>query len=283
MEPPNIFDYFPAEIIQYTLTLCHPLDIAHFAETCRRARVIVYILGDQYLWRQLLLGYPFDDPHDSLQAQSNSCYMQDFNWRAEFQTRIKAEAIVLAGERRAFERADALQTLLHVVQTALPATQGLASTPSANLIWVERILKESRLLETEPFRSEINLRAKLRSYLAFSLDSDRDDQGAARLKTRRLRSRCFLYDLRNYRADNNWGPYKSDGSVNWVHVEIIITVISMNILELPSMLLWTETKPPAGLEATRAYSTPGSQNRKPEDWAVVEGTWRRYICFMDYR
>jgi len=36
-----------------------------------------------------------------------------------------------------------------------------------------------------------------------------------------------------------------------------------------------------GLQAIRAYSAPGAAPGL--DWAGVEGTWRRYVCFMDYR
>ena len=64
-------------------------------------------------------------------------------------------------------------------------------------------------------------------------------------------------------------------------IEAIIKVIQANLKDLIG--LWTDTRPPVTLDAIRAYSAPGSQNRKDYDWAGVEGTWRRYVCFMDYR
>lgn len=38
-----------------------------------------------------------------------------------------------------------------------------------------------------------------------------------------------------------------------------------------------------GIEACRAYSTPGTPQQSPLDWAGVEGQWLRIVCFCDYR
>jgi hypothetical protein len=274
---------FPAEIAQHALTFCHPFDVASFSRTCRKAYAIVHPPTDQYLWRHLFLSLPFDDPRESLFALRNSQGVHRFDWKLELQNRLKTESVLKAGNERYIERAESLQTLLSMIQNALPVMGGLEGQKSHDLAWVERVLRESMLLETEGVRPEINLRAKLHSYLALSLDDGLDDKTCARLKQRRLKSRCFLFDLRNYRTDNKWGPYKSEGSVNWVHVEAIINVVLMNVNELRPNPLWVETKPPTGLEATRAYSAPRSEIRKPEDWAAVEGIWMRSICFMDYR
>jgi hypothetical protein len=69
--------------------------------------------------------------------------------------------------------------------------------------------------------------------------------------------------------------------VAYVHLEAIVNVVLLNLQELPRIGAWANTAPPAGLEATRAYSAPGKFTKK--DWAGVEGTWRRFVCFMDYR
>ena len=236
---------------------------------------MVYGSNDQYLWRMLFLSFPFDDPRKSLEFQNVSPFSA---WRSLLQTRMWAEKVIRAGVCVSLDRVYALRTLLSTVQGALPATEGSQGETSHNLVWVERVLRESKLLETEPISPEINLRARLHSYLAFSLENCGEGHSCARLRQRRLKSRSFLYDLRNYRADNGWGPYKPIGDVNWVHAEAIINVVLMNVMEF-----WIDTKPPLGLEATRAYSAPGCNNRKPADWAAVEGVWRRLVCFMDYR
>jgi len=101
------------------------------------------------------------------------------------------------------------------------------------------------------------------------------------LEALRTRSRCLVYDIRNYRRETHYGPFLRGGQVNWVHAETIVNVIQMNLMELPDV--WVDTRPPVGLEATRTYSVTGAVDRAPGDWACVEGTWRRFVCFLDYR
>jgi hypothetical protein len=90
-----------------------------------------------------------------------------------------------------------------------------------------------------------------------------------------------VYDIRNYRQDNNYGPFLGGGQINWVQAEAIINVMQPNLMELKD--LWIGTRPPVGLESTRPYSAMGATNHSSADWACVEGTWRRYVCFMNYR
>jgi hypothetical protein len=90
-----------------------------------------------------------------------------------------------------------------------------------------------------------------------------------------------VYDLGNYRRDNDYGPFLGRGQINWVQAEAIVNVIQTNLMDLRD--IWMDRRPPVGLEATRAYSVAGARNRLSVDWACVEGTWRRFVCFMDYR
>jgi len=112
--------------------------------------------------------------------------------------------------------------------------------------------------------------------LALSLKEENDDN-LEHLRDIRTRSRCLVYDLRNYHVANLWGPYL-DGKVNWTHMDSIINVITSNLREQPSEYI---PRPPTGIKAIRPYSAPGDYTGS--DWAGVEGTWRRYVCFMDYR
>ncbi|EJD04233.1 uncharacterized protein FOMMEDRAFT_19497 [Fomitiporia mediterranea MF3/22] len=84
-------------------------------------------------------------------------------------------------------------------------------------------------------------------------------------------------------CENHWGPFMADrsGRVNWKHIKAIIVVIHSNLVDLGE--LWLDTRPPARLDAIQAYSAPNTCNPDPQDWAGVEGKWRRYVCFMDYR
>ncbi|KAI6032072.1 hypothetical protein BKA83DRAFT_4209603 [Pisolithus microcarpus] len=251
------------EIIEHALIHCHPRDVAAFSQTCRAAYQIVYHDRDGYLWRQLFLSYPFDDPRESLQGLRR---YTPFDWKGELQRRVLAEAISHSPLATPEELTDTLETFLDVVRTASPVTQGYERVPSQSLLWV------------------VDNLAHLRSYLALTLDDyDEDDVcGMEWMRVLRTRSRCYVYDLGNYCRENDWGPFWKNGCVNWVHVESIINVLLSNLAELsePSLI---DIRPPCGLEATRAYSAPGATTRNSKDWPGVEGTWARYVSFLDHR
>ncbi|KDQ54838.1 hypothetical protein JAAARDRAFT_350988 [Jaapia argillacea MUCL 33604] len=268
----------PCEVTEQALTFCHPRDVASFAGTCRSARNLVYQTPDQYLWRQLFLAH-FDDPRKALSVKrEDSCRL---DWKAELQKRIRAEFVAYNAEERALDRYRALATFIAVIEGAAPVEEGHEHTVSLNLKWLDHVLRDSRVLDTAVWHPERAMRALLRSYLALTHDDRKDDEAGKRLKLMRTSSRCFVYDLRKYSRETFWGPYEPQNSVNWKHVENNINVIIMNLRELPDM--WLNTRPPCGLESTRAYSAPGSFARSPRDWAGVEGNWRRFVCFMDYR
>lgn len=279
--PKLTFFEVPPEVIEHALTFLHPIDVAKFSQTCHSARTLVYGIPDSYLWRQLFILHPFDDPRKALGCV-DACV--SFNWKGELQRRIRAELIVANTKERADEQTYALETFIAMILNALPVQAGMEHIKSDSLDWVTRVLRESRILEGTYLSldtKDIQLTSRLRAYLALSFERGKDDKTKARLRALRTTSRCYVYDLRNYRRDNEYGPYLRDGQVNWIHAEAIVNVVQMNLLELHGV--WMDTRPPIGLEATRMYSAPGSTARRAEDWACVEGSWRRYVCFMDYR
>ncbi|KAF7306596.1 F-box domain-containing protein [Mycena indigotica] len=262
--PPLIFG-IPSEVLQEILLLCHPRDVAAFCGTCQSG-------GDrgmdQYLWRQLFLGL-FDVP-----PNVDSC-----RWRCELSARMKAERDVCRAGRQdaGLSEADlraALETLVIVAAQISDANDSTDSLPSRNAEWLNNVLHKSRILDTPSSLSkDCQYVDRLRTYMALSLHEN-DDESIRRIRTQ---SRCFIYDLRNYHEANSWGPYLGD-KINWTHLNYVVNVIVTNLREQPALNL---PIPPHGLAATRAYSAPGS--RSPEDWAGVEGTWHRYVSFMDYR
>lgn len=258
----------PLEITEHALTFLHPRDVASFSQTCQSARTVVYHNPDQFLWRELFLSY-FDDPR---RCQGHSI---SYNWKNQVQRRVKAELIALRCTSPENETAFALETFISVI---LEVPYNVHQ--SRSLQWLTRILRESNILGDGVSRQgdHLQLASRLRSLLALSLP---DDATADHLAATRTKSRCLVYDLRNYRRDNDYGPFLRGGKINWVHVEAIVNVIAMNLDELPKS--WKHIRPSVGLEKTRAYSAHGSDLRAPEDWAGVEGSWRRYVCFMDYR
>ncbi|KAF9243751.1 hypothetical protein BU15DRAFT_71875 [Melanogaster broomeanus] len=284
MAPSNLgFLPIPLEITEQALILCHPRDVASFSQTCRKARLLVYNKTDQYIWRQLFLFYPFDDPR---KTQHGLCEDIDFDWMTELQQRVYAETVARAARSTPEELLAALQIFLHVVQSAPPVTRGSERVPSPSLLWVMDVLESTNMLQLPPFPHlhTCQTLARLRSYLALTLDDidDEDGEGKQRMRSMRTRSRCQVYDLSNYNKDNDWGPFMpKSGEPDWFHVECIMNVISFNLAELPGGPM--DARPPCGLEATRAYSAPHATTRSPRDWAGVEGNWRRFVSFMDYR
>ncbi|KAJ7456624.1 hypothetical protein FB451DRAFT_1276613 [Mycena latifolia] len=269
----------PVELVEQILLFCHPRDVVCFGATCRPFEHLVHRSADHYFWRQMFLKL-FDDPRQAVDlSRSNS---PSFNWKGELVKRIKAERAAFSGSTGTSDQGSILETLVSVAEEALPMSPYRPSgdpPASRNLEWLENILRNSHILDA-PFSSkEARFGNRLKAYMALSLKEESDDN-EEELQAIRTRSRCFVYDLRNYHARNNWGPYLSNGKVNWTHVEAIINVIQTNLRELPV----TEfPRPPVGpgLQPIRARSAPGDYTGA--DWAGVEGTWRRYVCFMDYR
>jgi hypothetical protein len=271
----------PDEITEYALTFLHPLDIANFSQTCHLAYALVYGAPDQYLWRHLFLTYPFDDPRNASNYQNTST---SYNWRAGLQQRVQAELIAFNIAHGLDEQQLALETFISVIGDTSPALSALEHKESDSIKWVTRILVDSGILDahvTVPGPTDNQLVSRIRTYLALSFEGVNDNEKIARLGALRTRSRCLVYDTRNYRRDNDYGPFLCGGQINWVQAEAIVNVIQTNLMDMHAV--WMDTRPPVGLEATRTYSVTGAANRLSADWACVEGTWRRYVCFMDYR
>ena len=106
-----------------------------FARTCRFARELVYEADDQYLWRELYLGRPFDDlrtavpiPKDQRAGIEFACAEvptptgQSFPWRAELQRRTQAELIAASGTNDAVTLQAAYEAFIVAIDTAAPAT-----------------------------------------------------------------------------------------------------------------------------------------------------------------
>ncbi|KAF8656390.1 hypothetical protein AX16_002576 [Volvariella volvacea WC 439] len=279
--PPSILT-IPVELVQHILVECSVWDVVAFSSTCRSAYGLVHHPADQELWRQLFLRHPFDDPRRAFRPHLSGYDESaiEVDWKHEIIRRVQAKSVAFGRLCEAHERKCALWTFVEMVEEAPPVDPSRRKWRSNNLTWLRDVLEESSLLQSTPMPDESGLFSRLRSYLALSLEKkNKDKESQNRLRERRNKSRCYVYDLRNYNSENHWGPYTTDGQVNWVHVEHMINVVLMNLDELPGP--WTYTRPPLGLEATRPFSAPGSPS--PEDWAGIEGTWRRYVCFMDYR
>ncbi|KAJ7275423.1 hypothetical protein B0H12DRAFT_258958 [Mycena haematopus] len=262
----------PMELLERILLFCHPRDVSRFSRTCRFSGDLVFRSADSYFWRQLFNAF-FDDPRRGVRPLCTD--PSSYDWKGELVRRMKAERDTFADT----DRASALETFVSVAEEVLPISRISDDPPaSRNVEWLENIFRNSRLLDAPFSPHEAQFGDRLKAYIALSLKEEDDWDNLADSSDIRTRSRCLVYDLRNYCAGNSWGPYHLDGTVNWTHVNCIINVVVLNLREQPSVY---NASPPVGLQAIRPYSAPGDYTGL--DWAGVEGTWRRYVCFMDYR
>ncbi|EJD04228.1 uncharacterized protein FOMMEDRAFT_121835 [Fomitiporia mediterranea MF3/22] len=286
----------PQELTEHALVHAEPRDVASFAQTCRKARSLVYEQHDQHLWRRLFLEQPFDDPRrfscpsspcPSDSGSSSSLGSCSIDWKQALQQRVYARRIIQKMSSHPPDLAAALSALISVARNAPPMLDRIDE--SKDLVWLNNLAREHSVFglggsDGREWTSEEEQRiAELWSLIGWRdsvLSRDAED-----LLQVRNSARAFVYDMRNYMRENHWGPFMADKSscVNWKHVEAIIVVIYSNLMDLGG--LWPDTRPPAHLDAIRAYSAPtsNSHTRDPRDWAGIEGTWRRYVCFMDYR
>jgi len=102
-----------------------------------------------------------------------------------------------------------------------------------------------------------------------------------------------VYDLRQYTAKTQWGPFMDDGSmrVDWEKVEAVMIALGANISNLAysrmPMFETFSTIPFAGTWP-KSWKPPGLvRSRVPDplehlDPYGVTGVWLRVVCFIDY-
>lgn len=259
---------FPVELVQHILAFCHPWDVAAFSKTCRAAFALVYHSSDQYLWCQLYVNQ-FDIP--KLAANPSATMNEKFEWKKELTSRMAVEVALFRGPTSETEMKNIFATLIKIINELSATTSSTGS--SLTVKWLKRVVSDSLLLSNlynqDDTRDDVEMRCQLRSCLAMTLDSRSDKKTFQILSSRRDQSRAYVYDLRNYRASNRWGPFKPGGAVNWIHVEHLINVTALNIRELPGS--WANTRPPSCLDPPRFTYIPPVEGGPFNDWAGVEG------------
>ncbi|CDO72735.1 hypothetical protein BN946_scf184990.g18 [Trametes cinnabarina] len=158
----------PAELIERVLIFSDPRDVSRYAQTCRFARKLVYEPKDQFLWRELYLGRPFDDLRHAVRLpQRHPVLRFDLTsdgdqgkstvftqWRSEVERRIQAEAIAASDDSDAELLRQAYKTFLAAVDTAAPMSESdmgpdgkTILSRSENLRWLDRVLRRTRILD----------------------------------------------------------------------------------------------------------------------------------------
>lgn len=101
-----------------------------------------------------------------------------------------------------------------------------------------------------------------------------------------------VYDLRNYKHGNFWGPFLEDGSadVDWERIEAVMLVLGYNLMMFTESTwgifkpLWTV--PFSGVSPGSFHSVPLSSTGMPTppanalDPYNVTGSYMRVICFL---
>ncbi|KAF8625986.1 hypothetical protein AX17_006710 [Amanita inopinata Kibby_2008] len=301
----------PLELIERVLVHLDPIDVSRLAQTCRLAHSVVYDSGDDTLWRSLYLAQPLDDPRRCVWYNGQP-KTEPIDWKAEVQRVVRAWTVVesVAHHRRHGrvgwrgmrdgEYGEVLRTLVDIVScvTLLRERKSIEDV-SESLLWAAAVLRLG-FLDVDPAsafgvrltREERQLRARL--HVMFGV-TRRDLR-----KRARVRSRAYVYDLRRYRWDNDFGPFDETGRVDWEHVRMLQHVVAMHVLgpvvEAEYQAEGEEEEEEGGEDRIGAYeyalfgmSMPYTQIVASEeeaeargDWAGVAGLWNVSYCFCEY-
>ncbi|KAH9851741.1 hypothetical protein C2E23DRAFT_828981 [Lenzites betulinus] len=271
----------PIEVLEQALVLLDPIDIAQFSQTCSAYHALVYgDPEDQHLWRELFLRQPFDDPRKCLTSLGRP--LSTIDWRLQLQRVIRARTVLTTlSVCRPEERCQVLQTLIDMVTTTPPVNLPQEVDLSMNQVWATVMLRNSTLIEHEEWdlsSEERQLRARLHTYFGLTSSDFRYEK--------RTTSRMFVYAMRNYKYDNDFGPFMMDGSgrVNWVHLRAIHHVMSLHIVPTTEEAAAAEYSLfPMSMPWTQSILKNWINLDEDPDWAGVTGRWQCSFCFVDHR
>lgn len=269
----------PSETIEEVLIKSDPLDVAAVAQTCRFYRSLIYQSIDSNLWRGLYLSEPIDDPR--ICRSQSGVLRTTIDWRGELQRIMRTRTILDKPEVcRPEERSMVLSTLLDMVSCVPPLSSPLDhGNLSKNLLWVAAVLRGGVFLDQVdwvPSDVEAQLRARLHTYYGLTHNDAR--------KSSRVLSRAYVYALRNYRRDNDYGPFQAGNQcVDWVHLQALHHVVSMHLVALREEEDFAFTIFPLSLPYTQSIIPPGVDLDSEMDWADVEGAWTCTFLFCDHR
>ncbi|KAH8113503.1 hypothetical protein DFH11DRAFT_304122 [Phellopilus nigrolimitatus] len=277
----------PLEIVELILSYAEPIAVACFSRTCRLYYTLIYESEDQHLWRSLFLSEEelFDDPRKCQNSLGEPLVLDEseYDWRGELQRRIRAQTVVYNPACcRDDELAEVLATLVSVINHTLPTSANHASLEvSKNLLWIAQcplaeFIEYLHAQRTALSPEQRQLLGQLHTLFGLPVYDLKPE--------RRVESRAYVYDMRNYTEENCWGPFTHDGrrAVNWEHLQAVQHVMAMHIAErqmesvvLNSMILFVYC------QAQLADVSEAEDDWI--DWAGVEGVWDCSFCFVDHR
>lgn len=277
------FTELPSELIEEVLIYCDPIDVAHAAQSCSALRTIVYCSDDANLWRELYLMQPFDDPRRCVSHDGRPKPLP-IPWKEDLQRIMRARAVVTAEKGLAIFKPGELQNILEtflMFVCYVPAWTNfgvLLGELSLNLVWVAAMFENELLDRLEKMTlsdTERQLTNRLHTYYGLT----KNDMKAQA----RVNSRAFVYSLRNYRPENEYGPLLPSGEVNWEHMQALHHVVSMHVVEMRGDEDFLFAVFPMSLPFTQIVIPRGVNLDEEMDWAGVTGEWTVNFCFCDHR
>ena len=296
----------PTEIIEEILLQCDPIEVAKAAQTCSALRTLIYGSQDSKLWRDLYLAEPFDDLRKCVSQHGHPAQV---DWKRNLQRIVRARKVVAdLSLLKPGELEEVLQTLLMMILYHPPwspnnnnnntaAASAVPSSSSLNLRWISDILQqhgfidqvEEKMMTSLTF-AERQLLSRLHCYYGLT---EKDMEPQARVK-----SRVYVYTMRHYGPENDYGPLLVGGGVNWEHMQALHHVVSMHLVDMkeaglefptfPMSLLQTQIVIPVrpdddddGVEGKE--NDDDDDDDDDEDWVGLEGSWVISFCFCDHR
>lgn len=270
----NILD-LPLEVIEHILLFATPSAVAAFSQTCKIYFSLIYMTRDNHFWRSYFFCQGlYDDPRLRLKPNRPTTV----HWEKLVQ-RWTAAANVLR-RNTPIKDVATIRDLLELIDRSRPSPGA-----SLNLIHLRKLLEESESIVvslndfiqdgTDVTSEQMQLVYRLKLFIGW--------QTVERTREARLAARCYVYDLRNYRKSNFYGPLLPDGSgrANWVHMYKVWEVIVNNAMDFVDdyqLLL------PCNIYELQQGATINPNISKDErDWAGITGKWQVIVAFCDHR
>lgn len=282
-----IYD-IPLEILEQIILELDPIDMASLAQTCKAYHALLYQSPSQHLWRSMYLSQPLDDPRRCVDPLGNSLVNTEVDWKDLLQRIIRLRTLARNHSLcKSEERELVFRTLRYLICQIPPTPDVPSEELSLNLVWLAALLRGGAFLDIESWPADLpeterQLLACIHTHFGISTRDRRRSQLTL--------SRAFVYAMRHYTWDNEFGPFLMDGSgrVNWVHLQAIHHVMSMHLVpqtfsEEPEEGQSAFTIFPMSLPFCQTFIPQGLVLDQEKDWAGVAGVWTCAFCFCDHR
>lgn len=285
----SVLDALPVEVLERILIVAEPVAVARFSQTCHAYYSLIYNALDQRLWRSLFLAQCFDDPRECLThtGQPLASVDRPFDWKNGVQNRVRVQkAISGTSSYEGDELTDVLITIIDMINYTPPTAETYEkSRVSKNLVWLAMHRNLGWFIDNiDQKHLRTSEQRQLIAHLHTLYGSTDLDQTARSL----VMSRALVYNMRNYNAVTEWGPFifnskKREIQVNWHHVLAIQHIMSSHVV-LPNWNTQNGIRiTPMSLPFCQAQlvNNPDAEFGK-DDWVGIIGMWRCSFAFVEH-